>query len=102
MVNVDEPLKESSILLHPIRWKILNYLSSVDEPKYIGTIAEDISENRRLVSFHLGTLQEFGYLESEFKVIQEPHSKGKAGRFFKITPKFNDMRTQLSDAISPK
>jgi predicted ArsR family transcriptional regulator len=93
-----DPLKEGAICLHPIRWKILNTLSA-GTPLYIDAIAKAINEERRLVSFHLVTLQESGYLESEFKIVQEPHSKGKAGRFFKITPKFAQVKTQLSEIM---
>jgi|LSQX01.3.fsa_nt_gb predicted ArsR family transcriptional regulator len=93
-----DPIKESSICLHPIRWKILNTLAS-GTPLYIDAIATEIKEERRLVSFHLVTLQENGYLESEFKVVKEPQSKGKAGRFFKITPKFAQTKAQLLEKL---
>jgi predicted ArsR family transcriptional regulator len=96
-----DPIKESTICLHPIRWKILNTLATTDAPMYIDAIATEIGEERRLVSFHLVTLQEHGYLESEFKIVQDPHSKGKAGRFFKITPKFAQTKTQLAEIIKP-
>ena len=74
-----DPIKESAICLHPIRWKILNTLANAESPMYIDAIATKLNEERRLVSFHLITLQEHGYLESEFRLVQEPHSKGKKG-----------------------
>lgn len=96
-----DPIKESAICLHPIRWKILNTLANAESPMYIDAIATKLNEERRLVSFHLITLQEHGYLESEFKVVQEPHSKGKAGRFFKITAKFAQTKAELAKVVKP-
>lgn len=86
-------------MLHPIRWKILMLLKEKNTEMYIDQIADVIKEDRRLVSFHLGTLQELGVVESEFKVVVEPKSKGKAGRFFKLTPKFDKTRADLIKAI---
>ena len=95
----DETIKDGTIMLHPIRWKILNGLKEKGTEMYIDQIAEMVKIDRRLVSVHLGALQEHEYLTSEFKIVEEPHSKGKAGRFFKLTPKFDEMRSKLADVI---
>lgn len=92
-------VKEGSIMLHPIRWSILMTLKSAGEEMYIDPIADAIGRDRRLVSFHLATLAEYGFLESEFRVVEEPKSKGKAGRFYKLTPKFDEIRSKLVKAI---
>lgn len=54
---------------------------------YIDEIAGLIEEDPRLTSFHLTTLQEKGYAESKFDIIDKPTSKGRAGRFYRLTPK---------------
>ncbi len=95
----NDTIKDGTIMLHPIRWKILNGLKEKGTDMYIDQIAGMIGEDRRLVSVHLATLQEHGYLTSEFKIVEEPHSKGKAGRFFRLTPKFDEMRGKLADII---
>ena len=92
-------VKEGLIMLHPIRWDILVALKEVGKEMYIDPIADRIGKDRRLVSFHLATLEEYGFLESEFKVVDKPKSKGKAGRFYKLTPKFDKMRAQLAEII---
>jgi DNA-binding transcriptional ArsR family regulator len=95
----DKTIKEGTVMLHPIRWKVLNGLKEKGVEMYIDRIADMVREDRRLVSVHLGILQEHGYLTSEFKIVEEPHSKGKAGRFFKLTPKFDKMRADLVKVI---
>ena len=74
-------------MLHPIRWKIINALKRENRPMYIDEIAKLIGEDRRLVSFHLSTLEEHKFLNSEFKLLKKPQSKGKAGRFYELTDK---------------
>jgi len=92
-------MREGTIMLHPIRWKILMTLEEKGTEMYIDQIADSIGEDRRLVSFHLGTLEESGILTSEFKVVEEPKSKGKAGRFYTLTPKFVKLRGELIKLI---
>lgn len=99
MENIDpELVKSGMIMLHPIRLKILHVLEERGET-YIESIAEDTGIDRRLISFHLSTLQNNGFLESTFKIVEEPHSKGKAGRFFKLTPKYEETKIKLSDFL---
>jgi len=79
-----------SMACHPIRYKILFSLfyGPAKEVSLYGTeIAKRIKEDRRRVSFHLTSLEENGLVESSFKVIEEPYEgKGKAGRFYQLTP----------------
>ena len=93
-------VKDGIIMLHPVRWKILDTLCSKGGAMYIEEIADTIEEDRRLVSFHLGVLQERGFLVSEFKIVQKPASKGKAGRFFKLTPKYEKTKAKLVEIFS--
>ena len=91
-------VKNGIIMLHPARLKILYLLEEKGE-MYIDEIANHVGIDRRLVSFHLGVLQNHGFLESSFKIVQEPHSKGKAGRFFKLTTKYKETKIRLSDLL---
>ncbi|MCJ7430014.1 helix-turn-helix domain-containing protein [Candidatus Bathyarchaeota archaeon] len=99
MENINSELVKSGIImLHPIRLKILRILEEKGE-MYIEPIAEGTGVDRRLISFHLGVLQNNGFLKSAFKVVEEPHSKGKAGRFFNLTPKYEETKSKLSDFL---
>ncbi len=66
---------------------------------YIDEIAKEVSEDRRLISFHLSTLEDNGFVDSEFKVIKEPKSKGKAGRFYNLTSKPDEVLQKLAKII---
>lgn len=97
----EEVLKEGGLLVHPIRFKIVKKLREEKRPMYVDEIATSIEVDRRLVSFHLTTLEKFGFAESEFMVINKPQSKGKAGRFYKLTPKVESVLGDLAEAIKP-
>lgn len=89
-------LRNLGVACQNIRYKILYLLDAYlfthrnedEKGLYINEIADKISAERRLVSFHLTTLEENGLVSSQFAVIEKPTSKakGKAGRFYKITP----------------
>lgn len=92
-------VKNGLILLHPIRWKIYQTLKEKGEPMYIDEIAKKIDEDRRLISFHLSTLEENLFVKSEFKVIKVASSKGKAGRFYKLTSKADEIIPKLAEIL---
>lgn len=85
-----------AVLLQPVRYKIVRELRRADEPLYIDEVARRIGENPRLVSFHLATLQQNGFVTSEFRIVQAPRSRGKAGRFFMPTQKVDKVMNELA------
>lgn len=93
-------LKESAILLLPIRFKIIETLRTSSRPMYIEEIADEIGEDRRLVAFHLSTLEEKGFTQSEFRKMDYQHSAGRACRYYALTPKVKEVLAQLSKIIN--
>ncbi len=99
---MSKTLDEASMILQPVRYKIYKALKEAGEPLYIDEIANRIKEDRRLVSFHLATLEQYGFAKSEFKVITPAKSnpgKGKAGRFFSLTPKVEEVLKGLKKEL---
>ena len=96
---MSETLKDGVVLLHPIRYKIIETLKVAEKPMYIDEIAKKIKENRRLTSFHLSTLENKGYATSEFGVIKKPASMGKAGRFYRLTSKVDIVLEELTKIL---
>lgn len=92
-------VRDGLVMLHPERWKLLNTLKELGKPAYIDEIAKKADVDRRLVSYHLSMLEEHGFVKSEFKVIEPPKSKGKAGRFYELTTKADEIRPKLIDII---
>jgi predicted ArsR family transcriptional regulator len=95
-------LKEGSPILHPVRWTIIEMLEKTDKPMFIKEIADAIGVDRRLVSFHLSTLEGKGFAVSNFAVIEEAHSLGKAGRFYSLTPLVKDTKAKLLELLKKK
>lgn len=95
----DDILMNGVILLHPVRYKIIGALKEAGRSMYIDEVANEIEENPRLVSFHLSTLEEKGFATSKFDVIKKPSSKGKAGRFFSLTPKVDTVLEEMTKIL---
>jgi len=83
------------VLMQPARQKIIKLLLQ-SKPLYIEQIAERIGMDRRSVSFHLATLAEKGFVEGQFEMIVEPRnpSRGRAAKFYKVTPKVKNVITK--------
>jgi len=90
------------MLLHPIRFKIVSVLRGSPTSLYIDEIAERAGYDRRLVSFHLSTMEDKGFLTSSFEVIKKPHSLGKAGRFYTLTPRVDEILSKVAELIEKK
>jgi DNA-binding transcriptional ArsR family regulator len=95
----DKVIEEGLILLHPERLKLCKALKDAGKPLYINELAERLKSERRLLSYHLSMLELHGFVKSEFKVIQLPHSKGKAGRFYQLTDKVDTVIPKLIEAL---
>ena len=95
-------LDEASVILQPIRYRIYQELKRAGRPLYVDELAKRLDVDRRLVSFHLATLEEHGFVTSEFKAITVAESnpgKGKAGRFFSLTGKAEKVIKRLKREI---
>ncbi len=94
----EEKLIESAhVLFHPIRYRIVKVLK--ERPMHINEISDRIGKDRRLVSHHLLTLEEHGFLASRYYVSQMPRSKGKAIRIYWNTEKVREVMEELRDML---
>lgn len=89
----DTIVKDAHVLLHPIRFRIVELL--VDNPMHINGISKAMGEERRLVSYHLLTLEEYGFVASRYEISEQPKSKGKAIRKYWVTDKVNTVISEL-------
>jgi predicted ArsR family transcriptional regulator len=90
--NVNETLALGCILLHPIIYQIVRALKE-KQKLYINELEGIIGINRKVISFHLSTLSQYGFVEGNYEVLKIPHSdsKGKAVKYFKLTHKVDDV-----------
>jgi DNA-binding transcriptional ArsR family regulator len=98
MKNVDPKLvEEAHVLLHPIRFRIVELLA--ERPMHINEIAKAMEEERRLVSYHLLTLEEYGFVSSKYEISEHPKSRGKAIRKYWVNGKMEDVISELKKKL---
>jgi len=85
------------VLVQPTRQKIIKLLEKSKEPLYIKQIAKKIKESERNTSFHLAELSMFGFVDGEYREIKPPKhgTLGRAGKFYFVTPKVNQVKKKL-------
>ncbi len=88
------------IVMHPVRFKILQAINEAAEPQYVEQIAKAIDEHPRLVSHHLNVLQDLGLIECAYEVAVAKGSskRGVAVRCCKPTPKLSEVFREIAEA----
>ena len=90
----DTRVKEAHVLLHPIRFRIVELLA--EKPMHINAISIALDgEKKRLVSYHLHTLEDFGFVSSTYEISEQPKSKGRAIRKYWVTDKVEKVISEL-------
>ena len=85
----DKLVKDAHVLLHPIRYRIVEML--VEKPMHINAVSKALGSERRLISYHLLMLEEHGFVKSKYEISEDPKSKGKAIRKYWVTRKVEDV-----------
>jgi DNA-binding transcriptional ArsR family regulator len=92
----DKTLQDAHVLLHPVRYRIVELLS--EKPMYINAITRELGEeDRRFVSYHLKTLEEYGFLSSKYEISELPKSKGKSLKIYSVTEKVEQTIAKLRE-----
>jgi DNA-binding transcriptional ArsR family regulator len=98
MMKIEDRLvEEAHVLLHPIRFRIVELLA--EKPMHINAISNTLGEDRRLVSYHLLTLEEYGFVDSKYEISEEPKSKGKALKRYWVTDKVEGVISEIKKNI---
>lgn len=85
----DEKVKEAHVILHPIRFRIIELLS--EKQMHVSELSKALAEERRLLSYHLDILEEYGFVQSKHEISDQPKSKGKALRIYRATDKIEQV-----------
>jgi len=93
----DDLIKDVHMLLHPVRYRIVELLA--EKPMHISGISKALGEERRLVSYHLLTLEEHGFLRSNYEISEQPKSKGKALRKYEVREKVEEVISELKTRL---
>jgi len=89
MAIEDKLVKEAHVLVHPIRFRIVELL--LEKPMHINEISKALGEERRLVSYHLDLLEEYGFVNSKHELSDKPKLKGRAIRTYWVTNKVQEV-----------
>lgn len=81
---MEDPYRLIEVVLHEKRVKIIETLRG--EKKYISELARTSGLTRPTVCYHLDILQDSGFVESEYILLNTPQkgTKGKVGSFYKL------------------
>jgi DNA-binding transcriptional ArsR family regulator len=93
----DSLVEDAHVLLHPIRYRIVELLA--ENPMHINQISKAMGEERRLVSYHLLALEECGFVNSKYEISESPKSKGKAIRKYWITDKVDNVIAEIKKKL---
>lgn len=91
-------LELGHILVHPIRYQIVRSIRE-NGRLYINQMADMLDIDRKVISFHLSTLSQYGFVESEYEVLKIPHSKGKAAKYFHLTDKVDEVLSNVKKEL---
>jgi len=69
-------------LVHENRLKIVESL--LKKPQHISALANTVGIDRATLCYHLNLLEKVRLVDSEYIILEQPHSKGKAGRIYKV------------------
>jgi len=93
----DRLVKEAHILLHPVRFRILELLA--EKPMYISELSKALGEDRRFIPYHLRLLENHGFLSSKYEISEHPKSRGKAIRKYWVNGKVEEVLSKLKKEL---
>ena len=97
MTQIKKPkgdfLGDAHTLLHPIRFRIVELLE--EKSMHINAISKALDEERRLVSYHLTVLEEYGFVSSTYEISEAKKSKGRPLRMYTVTDKVDAVLSEF-------
>lgn len=90
----DHVVKDAHILMHPVRFKIVELLAG--QPMHINAISNALEEKKKkLVSYHLNILEAYGFVNYRYEISEQAKSKGKALKKYWVTDKVAAVLSEL-------
>jgi predicted ArsR family transcriptional regulator len=91
----------ASMILHPVRLKIIRLMMKAGAPVYIDQVARELKLDSQLVAFHMEKMEDSGLVTSSLGIVQKEGSKrGWAGRFFEPTARLREAFVQLANVAT--
>jgi ArsR family transcriptional regulator len=93
----DSLVMDAHVLFHPIRFRIVELLA--ERQMYINELSNALGEDRRHVSYHLRTLEEYGFVSSKYEISDHPKSRGKALKKYWVNGKVEGVISELREKL---
>lgn len=93
-------IKDASVIMHPIRYEIIEYLNRHSKGEHIQKIADHLEKDRRVISYHLLELEGNGFVKGNYEISSYPNSKGKAIKKYTLTDKINLVKFNIKELLS--
>lgn len=91
----------AQIVMHPVRFNIIQCISEAAKPLYVEEIAAIVKEHPRLVSHHLNVLQKIGLIDCKYEIVKAKGStRGVAVRLCSPTPKLREVFRDIAEAVA--
>lgn len=94
-----ETIEAIQTLFQPVRYRIFKHLREHHDGSYIQEIADELNEDRQLVTHHLMKLAKHGFVDSEYEVSTEPASKGRAKKVYTLTDRVEELKPEIEDLL---
>jgi DNA-binding transcriptional ArsR family regulator len=96
--SIDNDVEQIHTASHPTRLEILSRLES--EKAYSSKLEEHMKIDRKIISFHLTSLEKAGLVTSNFQLKNEPEERPMAVRYYELTPKGQNILKRLKMALA--
>ncbi|HDS46226.1 MAG TPA: ArsR family transcriptional regulator [Methanomicrobia archaeon] len=90
-------LEDAFVVTHPLRYRIVELLA--ETPMHINALSRALGVERRLIAYHLTTLEERGFVKSKYELFVLLKQKGTALRVYKVTDKVAEVKMSLKKAL---
>ena len=84
---------------HPTRLEILSRLEK-NKKSYAAKLEELLKIDRKIIAFHLSTLEKEGLVKSEFGLKNHPEERPVAVRYYELTPSGKEVLSMLHEMLS--
>jgi len=92
----------AQIVMHPVRFKILQCIRKASKPLFVEQIAKVVDEHPRLVSHHLDILQDIGLVDCKYELVKakENSTRKIAVRLCSPTPTLSEVFQDIAEAVA--
>jgi DNA-binding transcriptional ArsR family regulator len=94
----ENDIEQVYIASHPTRLEILSRLEN--EKAYASKLESQMNIDRKIISFHLSSLEKAGLVTSEFGLKNDPEERPMAVRYYELTSKGKDILKGLRNVLA--